>query len=67
MTGKEEMTSVTLDLLKKKMDDFAKERDWEKFHSPRNLLLALVRRFVRVILFVVTHYDNFLCICLFDI
>lgn len=42
MTGKEEMTSVTLDLLKKKMDDFAKERDWEKFHSPRNLLLALV-------------------------
>ncbi|KAL8057938.1 hypothetical protein ABFX02_04G216100 [Erythranthe guttata] len=33
---------VTLDLLKKKMDNFAKERDWEKFHSPRNLLLALV-------------------------
>ncbi|KAL0369455.1 UNVERIFIED_CONTAM: dCTP pyrophosphatase 1 [Sesamum angustifolium] len=33
---------VTLDLLKRKMDDFAKERDWEKFHSPRNLLLALV-------------------------
>ncbi|CAI9107302.1 OLC1v1006627C1 [Oldenlandia corymbosa var. corymbosa] len=38
--GKEEQ--VTLDLLKKKMDDFAKERDWERFHSPRNLLLALV-------------------------
>ncbi|XP_057808293.1 uncharacterized protein LOC131023065 [Salvia miltiorrhiza] len=34
--------SVTLDLLKKKMDDFAKERDWEQYHSPRNLLLALV-------------------------
>ncbi|KAL0389910.1 UNVERIFIED_CONTAM: dCTP pyrophosphatase 1 [Sesamum calycinum] len=33
---------VTLDLLKRTMDDFAKERDWEKFHSPRNLLLALV-------------------------
>ncbi|KAL6567043.1 hypothetical protein OROMI_015447 [Orobanche minor] len=32
---------VTLDLLKKKMDEFAKERDWEKYHSPRNLLLAL--------------------------
>ncbi|XP_059318809.1 uncharacterized protein LOC132609809 [Lycium barbarum] len=44
MTGvsKEEEMSVTLDLLKKKMDDFANERDWEKFHSPRNLLLALV-------------------------
>ncbi|KAG8387310.1 hypothetical protein BUALT_Bualt02G0008000 [Buddleja alternifolia] len=38
--GEEE--SVTLDLLKRKMDEFAKERDWEKFHSPRNLLLALV-------------------------
>ncbi|CAA3017511.1 dCTP pyrophosphatase 1-like [Olea europaea subsp. europaea] len=38
----EESLSVTLDLLKKKMDDFSKERDWEKFHSPRNLLLALV-------------------------
>ncbi|KAI7984256.1 dCTP pyrophosphatase 1 [Camellia lanceoleosa] len=34
--------SVTLDLLKNKMADFAKERDWDRFHSPRNLLLALV-------------------------
>lgn len=33
---------VTLDELKKKMADFAKERDWDQFHSPRNLLLALV-------------------------
>ncbi|XP_031111440.1 dCTP pyrophosphatase 1-like [Ipomoea triloba] len=40
MTGEE--GSVSLDLLKKKMNDFAKERDWEKFHSPRNLLLAMV-------------------------
>ncbi|CAN4101170.1 unnamed protein product [Withania somnifera] len=24
------------------MNDFAKERGWDKFHSPRNLLLALV-------------------------
>ncbi|XP_030933297.1 uncharacterized protein LOC126698806 [Quercus robur] len=42
MTGPEEAGSVTLDLLKKKMVEFAKERDWEQFHSPRNLLLALV-------------------------
>ncbi|XP_039161179.1 dCTP pyrophosphatase 1-like [Eucalyptus grandis] len=34
--------SVTLDLLKQKMAEFAKERDWGQFHSPRNLLLALV-------------------------
>nr|GMD61162.1 dCTP pyrophosphatase 1-like [Ipomoea batatas] len=39
MTGEE--GSVSLDLLKKKMNDFAKETDWEKFHSPRNLLLAM--------------------------
>ncbi|XP_057437162.1 uncharacterized protein LOC130729421 [Lotus japonicus] len=34
--------SVTLDMLKQIMAQFAKERDWERFHSPRNLLLALV-------------------------
>lgn len=33
---------VTLDELKEKMADFAKERDWDQFHSPRNLLLAMV-------------------------
>ncbi|KAB2634986.1 dCTP pyrophosphatase 1-like [Pyrus ussuriensis x Pyrus communis] len=42
MTGFAEGENVTLDLLKKKMADFAKERDWDQFHSPRNLLLALV-------------------------
>ncbi|KAE8037773.1 hypothetical protein FH972_010335 [Carpinus fangiana] len=42
MTGAQECESVTLDLLKKKMTEFAKERDWQQFHSPRNLLLALV-------------------------
>ncbi|CAL0302815.1 unnamed protein product [Lupinus luteus] len=38
----EEGSPVTLDLLKQIMDKFAKERDWEKYHSPRNLLLAMV-------------------------
>lgn len=33
---------VTLEELKNKMADFAMERDWDQFHSPRNLLLALV-------------------------
>ncbi|CAH8354941.1 unnamed protein product [Eruca vesicaria subsp. sativa] len=33
---------VSLETLSKKMDDFAKARDWEKYHSPRNLLLAMV-------------------------
>lgn len=43
MTGASEDESVTLDLLKKQMAEFAKERNWDQFHSPRNLLLALVR------------------------
>jgi hypothetical protein len=34
---------VTLEELRKRMADFAKERDWDQFHSPRNLLLAMVR------------------------
>ncbi|KAI3794892.1 hypothetical protein L1987_37533 [Smallanthus sonchifolius] len=33
---------VSLSELKKKMAEFAKERDWDQFHTPRNLLLALV-------------------------
>ncbi|KAK7339068.1 hypothetical protein VNO77_19711 [Canavalia gladiata] len=42
MTGVADEAPVTLDLLKQLMAQFAKERDWEPFHSPRNLLLALV-------------------------
>ncbi|WVZ84944.1 hypothetical protein U9M48_031911 [Paspalum notatum var. saurae] len=34
--------AVTLEELRKRMADFARERDWEQFHSPRNLLLAMV-------------------------
>ncbi|KAJ7553005.1 hypothetical protein O6H91_06G080500 [Diphasiastrum complanatum] len=33
---------VSLGDLRKQLDDFAKARGWEQFHSPRNLLLALV-------------------------
>lgn len=33
---------VALTHLTQMMADFASARDWEKFHSPRNLLLALV-------------------------
>ncbi|XP_047149737.1 dCTP pyrophosphatase 1-like [Vigna umbellata] len=42
MTGVSEKAAVSLDQLKEIMSEFAKERDWEQFHSPRNLLLALV-------------------------
>ncbi|KAF0934851.1 hypothetical protein E2562_028855 [Oryza meyeriana var. granulata] len=37
-----EAAAVGLEELRKRMADFARERDWEQFHSPRNLLLALV-------------------------
>ncbi|KAJ6809462.1 putative dCTP pyrophosphatase 1 [Iris pallida] len=40
--GESTTDGVTLEGLRKKMADFAKERDWDQFHSPRNLLLALV-------------------------
>ncbi|PWZ41806.1 dCTP pyrophosphatase 1 [Zea mays] len=33
---------VSLKDLSKKLNDFARERDWEQYHSPRNLLLAMI-------------------------
>ena len=43
-TKKEEAAAsdVSLKELSKKLDDFAKERDWEMYHAPRNLLLAMI-------------------------
>ncbi|KAM0932243.1 putative dCTP diphosphatase [Dioscorea sansibarensis] len=38
----EKAMDVTLKDLSKKLEDFAKARDWEQYHSPRNLLLAMV-------------------------
>ncbi|KAL2531020.1 dCTP pyrophosphatase 1 [Forsythia ovata] len=42
MNGASGEGRLTLEDLKEKMANFAKERDWDQFHSPRNLLLALV-------------------------
>lgn len=33
---------ATLEELRAASEKFAAERDWDKFHSPRNLLLAMV-------------------------
>ncbi|XP_073136403.1 uncharacterized protein [Henckelia pumila] len=33
---------VSLEELKRQLAKFAKERNWDQFHSPRNLLLAMV-------------------------
>lgn len=42
MAGVPEGDSVTLGKLKQMMAQFAKERDWDQYHSPRNLLLAMI-------------------------
>ena len=31
-----------LEILRNKQRDFAKERDWDQFHSPKNLAMALL-------------------------
>ncbi|CAD5174518.1 uncharacterized protein LOC135609078 [Musa acuminata AAA Group] len=36
------VTDVSLKELSRKLEEFALERDWMQFHSPRNLLLAVV-------------------------
>jgi dCTP diphosphatase len=35
-------TSRDFEDIRREVAEFANERDWEQFHSPRNLLLALV-------------------------
>ncbi|KAG9136183.1 hypothetical protein Leryth_003786 [Lithospermum erythrorhizon] len=39
---KVQQNGLTLEELKKKLAHFADERDWNQFHSPRNLLLAMI-------------------------
>ena len=33
---------INQETLKKKIDDFREERDWKKFHNPKDLALSLV-------------------------
>ena len=35
-------SSVTLEELRSRLERFAAEREWEKYHTPRNLVLALM-------------------------
>ncbi|XP_059317684.1 uncharacterized protein LOC132068190 [Lycium ferocissimum] len=46
LEGKMEVQERSMDIslkdLSKQLEDFAKVRNWEKYHSPRNLLLAMV-------------------------
>ena len=33
--------SIDIELIKKKLREFSAERDWEQYHSPKNLSMAL--------------------------
>lgn len=33
--------SLDIGMVKAYLRDFARERDWEKFHTPKNLVMAL--------------------------
>ena len=36
------MSQDSLETLKTRLQEFSKERDWEQFHSPKNLSMALI-------------------------
>ena len=36
------MNDAFIETLSAAIDAFAKERDWEQFHSPKNLAMALI-------------------------
>ncbi|KAK3016849.1 hypothetical protein RJ639_005970 [Escallonia herrerae] len=40
--AEDKVVDIGLKDLSKKLEEFAKARDWEKYHSPRNLLLAMI-------------------------
>ena len=35
------MSKITLDEIKQKIKQFVKERDWEQYHSPKNLSMSI--------------------------
>ncbi|KAG5236370.1 dCTP pyrophosphatase [Salix suchowensis] len=41
--AEEKVVDISLKDLAEKLEEFARARDWEKYHSPRNLLLAMRR------------------------
>jgi len=38
----DQMPPDSLDQLNKRLQKFARERDWEQFHSPKNLTMAMI-------------------------
>ena len=36
------MSDITIEQLREKISDFASARDWDQFHSPKNLSMAMI-------------------------
>jgi len=43
------MSSTDLNILKQRLRDFAEARDWDQFHSPKNLSMALSAEVAEII------------------
>lgn len=43
------MTATDLEALRERLRQFAAERDWDRFHSPKNLAMALVGEAAEVV------------------
>lgn len=43
------MSTETLEQLRQRLAEFAKVRDWEQFHSPKNLAMALIGEAAEII------------------
>lgn len=53
----ERSMDISLKDLSKQLEDFAKVRNWEKYHSPRNLLLAMVINSFLVFYMIIFDWD----------
>ena len=54
--AEEKVVDISLKDLAKKLEEFAKAKDWEKYYSPRNLLLAMVMSYPPCICFMYVFF-----------
>ena len=63
----QKVVEISLKDLARKLEEFAKARDWEKYHSPRNLLLAMVTSPILLIYVYREHHARNLHVCVFRV
>ena len=64
--AEEKVVDISLKDLAKKLEEFAKAKDWEKYYSPRNLLLAMVMSYPPYIC-VQSIHAKILNVCVFRV